>query len=402
MTESKSFNKHPAHKALYHALMKSLLADEEGMDQGVDDSLKKKRKHDDQDEDPLAGPNQGKKNKRRRTNESESSKKSSTSKGNTTPKTSKSENFVHVEELVAEPAEEVIMDAANDNMVNDADQPQDDSEPKTNRTPRNNWFTQPPRPPTPDPEWNKGKAVDDDWNNPEGDRFPFDLSKPLPLKVRPGHLTVASEYFFNNDLEYLKSSDPEKKYTTSITKIKAARYELVGIEDMIPNLWSVTKVGYDKDAILSVKSSTVNKLHGYGYLEEIMVRRADRQLYKFKEGDFINLQLNDIKDMLLLAVQHKLFLLDGEVIVDLAVALCMFTRSLIIKKRVEDVQVGVVYADLSNRKRLMRVDELYKFSDETLKNVRDTLHHMLLNFRFGYNKDMPFGQTQIRDDQALW
>ncbi|GKB61131.1 hypothetical protein Tco_0917317, partial [Tanacetum coccineum] len=52
-------------------------------------------------------------------------------------------------------------------------------------------------------------------------------------------------------------------------------------------------------------------------------RRPDRQLYKFKEGDFINLHLNDIKDMLLLVVQHKLFHLDGEVIVDLVVALCI-------------------------------------------------------------------------------
>nr|GEX65681.1 hypothetical protein [Tanacetum cinerariifolium] len=58
MTESKSFNNHPAHKALYHALMESLLADEEGMDQGVVDSLKqKKRQHDDQDKDPFTGPN---------------------------------------------------------------------------------------------------------------------------------------------------------------------------------------------------------------------------------------------------------------------------------------------------------------------------------------------------------
>nr|GEX25873.1 reverse transcriptase domain-containing protein [Tanacetum cinerariifolium] len=40
-------------------------------------------------------------------------------------------------------------------------------------------------------------------------------------------------------------------------------------------------------------------------------------------------------------VQHKLFHLDGEVIVDLAMALRMFTRNLIIKKRVEDVQLGV-------------------------------------------------------------
>ncbi|GJW43000.1 hypothetical protein Tco_0071799 [Tanacetum coccineum] len=43
-----------------------------------------------------------------------------------------------------------------------------------------------------------------DWNNPEGDRYPFDLSKLLPLQGHPGHLTVAADYFFNNDLEYLK------------------------------------------------------------------------------------------------------------------------------------------------------------------------------------------------------
>ncbi|GJY73271.1 hypothetical protein Tco_0477702 [Tanacetum coccineum] len=275
MMESKSFNKHPAHKALYHDLIESLLADGEGMDQGVTDSLKKKRQHDHQDEGPSARPNLG------------------------------------------------IMDTANDNVVNDVDQPHDESIPKTTREPRINWFTQPLRPLTLDPEWNKGKEVDNgqehtwftdllsaekapltfdelmatpidfsnfamnrlkidkltkanlvgpvynlfkgtcqssielkynmeecykalsdqlDWNNPEKYHCPFDLSKPLPLKGRIGHLTVASKYFFNNDLEYLKSSNPEKKYTTSITKTKAARYELVGIEDMIYNLWSVTDV----------------------------------------------------------------------------------------------------------------------------------------------------------------
>ncbi|GKB49824.1 hypothetical protein Tco_0900577 [Tanacetum coccineum] len=164
-----------------------------------------------------------------------------------------------------------------------------------------------------------------DWKNLKGDRCPFDLSKPLPLKGRPCHLTVASEYFFNNNLEYLKILDPEKKYTTSITKIKDVKYELVGIEYMIPNLWSVTKVGYDKDATFGIK-----------HWEEIVVRRADRQLYKFKEGDFVNLHLNDIEEMLILVVQHKLFHLDSEVIVDLAVALHMLRRkwSATDKKRV--------------------------------------------------------------------
>ncbi|GKE83281.1 hypothetical protein Tco_1553281, partial [Tanacetum coccineum] len=92
-----------------------------------------------------------------------------------------------------------------------------------------------------------------DWNNLEGDRYPFDLSKPLPLQGRPGHLTVAVDYFFNNDLEYLKTSDLEKMYTTSISKTKAARYEIKGIEDMVPTHWSPIKFGNEKYALKGIK-----------------------------------------------------------------------------------------------------------------------------------------------------
>ncbi|GKF38615.1 hypothetical protein Tco_0118676, partial [Tanacetum coccineum] len=85
------------------------------------------------------------------------------------------------------------------------------------------------------------------------DRYPFDLSKPLPPQGHPGHLTIAANYFFNNNLNYLKSSDLERTYTTLITKTKAARYEIEGIEDMVPTLWSPTKVWYDKDALKRIK-----------------------------------------------------------------------------------------------------------------------------------------------------
>ncbi|GJS95316.1 hypothetical protein Tco_0802284 [Tanacetum coccineum] len=393
----------------------TLQKDEDNLDRVVLNMRKRDRE---EDEDPSTRSNQGKR-KRRSGKDSEPSKKSSaskkTSKGDTPPKSSKTSKSTSAEESVKEATHEVTMgdEEPVQEIMNDADQPQD----VVDDQPEQPWFNDllyaEKDPLTFDElmatpidlskfamnrlkinkltkahvvglvynllkgtcqssielEYNMEecyKALSDqlDWNNPKGDPCPFDLKKPLSLKGHPGHLTIASEYFFNNELEYLKSSDPENKYTTSITKIKAVRYELVGIEDMIPNLWSVTKVGYDKDVILSMKSVTVNKLHGYGYLEEIMVRRADQQMYKFKEGDFINLQLNDIEDMLLLVVQHKLFHLDGEVIVDLAMALRIFTRSLIIKKRVEDVQV-----DLSNQKRLIRADELYKFSDGALKKM---------------------------------
>ncbi|GJY15405.1 hypothetical protein Tco_0385827 [Tanacetum coccineum] len=84
--------------------------------------------------------------------------------------------------------------------------------------------------------------------------------------------------------------------------------------------------------------------------------------------------MNNIEDVLLLAVQHKLFHLTDSDIVEFTVALRMFTRSLVIKKWVEDLQFGA--------------DELYKFSDGTLKKVRDELHHRVLDFDLGYNKEM--------------
>ncbi|GJT30095.1 hypothetical protein Tco_0910370 [Tanacetum coccineum] len=405
MNENKTFNRNPANHALYHACMEALIEDENVIDKGVADKVKNhKRQHDDnedEDEDPSAGPNQGKKTKRRRAKESEFSMKPSTtketSKGKAPTKSSKTDKTATVQEPIEEPIAEVVMDdletTSNEDVVDDTNRPQDYVAPKTNKPSRDTWFKQPLRPPTPDLEWNKRQVVTNqpeqpwfnhmvsaakylltfdklmatlidfsneleynmeecfkaltdrlDWNNPKGDRRPFDLTKPLPLKGHPGRLTLAAEYFFNNDLEFLKSSDPEKKYIMSITKIKVARYEIVEIKDMVLTIWSTTKVRYDKDAkkkILSVVNVSVKKLHGYGHLDEIVVKRADCQLYKLKEGDFVDLHLNDIEDMLLRVVQHKLFNLNGSDIVDLIVALRMSTRILIIKRRVEDLQLGV-------------------------------------------------------------
>nr|GEU44314.1 retrovirus-related Pol polyprotein from transposon TNT 1-94 [Tanacetum cinerariifolium] len=374
---SKYTIKIPANHALYHALMEVLIEDENAMDKGVADTVKNhKRQHDDEDddEDPSARPNHDKKTKRRRTKESESSMKPSTTKetfnGKAPTKSSKTSKCAIAQELIEEPI-----------------------------------------------------AERDLIGTTKGDRCPFDLTKPLPLKGRQGRLTVAAKYFFNNDLEFLKSSDPEKKYTTSITKTKAAWYEIVGIEDTVPMLSSTTKVGYDKDAkkgikhwgerrklcyrsqinkfskhnvystqnILSVVSVSVKKLHGHGHLEEIAVRRADWQVYNFKEGDFVDLQLNDIEDMLLLVVQHKLFQLDESYQKKLNITAPQKTYPEIKLKELYTPSYkppGVIYEDFNKQKRVMRADELYKFSDGTPKTVRDELHHRILSFHLGYNKEM--------------
>ncbi|GJY67495.1 hypothetical protein Tco_0469733 [Tanacetum coccineum] len=397
MHDSKSFNKHPTNQALYHTLMDALIANEEAI------------------------PNQGKKTKRRRTNESESSNKTSTTKetsrGKASTKGSKAGKSAGTEELVEEPIKEL-----------------------TYKTP--NWFKQPLRPPTPDPEWNTVQVVDDAPEEPwfnnllstEKDPLTFDALIATPIdfskfamnrlkidKLTKAHLvgpvykllkgtcksSIELEYNIEEcfkaltdklDWNNLKGDCyPVKKYTTSITKTKATRYETVGIEDM-------------KNLI--VVSMKVKKMHGYGHLEEIVVRRADRQEYTFKEGDFIDLHLNDIKDMLLLVVQHNLFQLD--------LGVESYQKKLNLTKPQKtfpgiefkelytslfDPQ-GVIYEDLNKQKRVMRADELCKRKWLDMDKRRsglmvDLIDKQMLERRIIRNQERSVGARKLEMDYKL-
>ncbi|GJW55429.1 hypothetical protein Tco_0099514 [Tanacetum coccineum] len=263
-----------------------------------------------------------------------------------------------------------------------------------------------------------------DWENPEGDDYPFDLSKPLPLITRGKRQRVPFKFFINNDLKYLQRGISTMTYTTSTTKTKDAKYNLPGIEDIVPNIWSHVKVAYEKGdvystkRILAVTHVSVMRKHGYRYLEENVVRRADNALYRFKEGDFPQLWINDIEDMLILMVQNWLTNLSGDDVADLAIALRMFTRSLVTQMGVKDLQLGVesyqkkinvtkpdttrpnlrkrhpytpykdpqgfIYVDEYKRNRLMRFDELYKFSDGTLTRLLSSLEDITKNIDMEY------------------
>nr|GEY32740.1 hypothetical protein [Tanacetum cinerariifolium] len=150
-----------------------------------------------------------------------------------------------------------------------------------------------------------------------------------------GRQVVPIDYFINNDLEYLREGISSKRNTSSTIKTKAAKYDILGIEDMVPSLCSPVK------RIIALTKVRVIKWYDYSYLEEIEVRREDQQLYKFKEGDFPRLRMHDIEDMLLLLVQNKLSNLERDVIFDLGMALWMFTKRIVILKRVEDLQLRV-------------------------------------------------------------
>nr|GEZ63891.1 hypothetical protein [Tanacetum cinerariifolium] len=177
--------------------------------------------------------------------------------------------------------------------------------------------------------------------NPEGQQYPHNLLKPLPLiPNNQSRRVIPFEHFINNDLEYLCRGASSQKYTTSITKTKAADYvHIKWIEDLVPKtMWIEELIGYDKHAlwevsywrrkhqqfygfavnqestrdvyskrrIIAITKLKIVEWHNYKHLDWITVRRDDDKLYKFKEGNFKRLRIQDIKDMLLLLLQGKL------------------------------------------------------------------------------------------------
>nr|GFD11228.1 hypothetical protein [Tanacetum cinerariifolium] len=71
------------------------------------------------------------------------------------------------------------------------------------------------------------KATTDqlDWVNPEGQQYPHNLLQPLPLiSNNRGRRVIPFAHFIINDLEYLRGGASSRKYTTSVTKTKAADY----------------------------------------------------------------------------------------------------------------------------------------------------------------------------------
>ncbi|GJT22709.1 hypothetical protein Tco_0892646 [Tanacetum coccineum] len=287
MHKNKSANRNPANYILYHALMEALIEDENAMDKEVADTVK----------------DHNKESNDARIRESGSAKKPSTtkesSKGKDPKVGSKTGKSATAKEPVEEPTDKI------------------------------------------------------DLVNPEGHRIVPNISNPLPLGGPPGQVTIQPQFFFNQDLEYLLTGDKERNKALSISKLKSALYLDFGLEELVPSLW--IKQFYinkhsepsDRDAvrshmrILSVISIKTYERYGYNYLREIVLRRADYNEYKISEKDFKSLHPNDFEDLNILHIQGKLDHLPKQDKVNLHNAVSLWTRNIVIRKRVEDLQLGI-------------------------------------------------------------
>ncbi|GKB52194.1 hypothetical protein Tco_0902947 [Tanacetum coccineum] len=159
-TNSKSFNKSPKQRALYHALMKSILEDEDTINEGVANKMKKRKQDDaDRDEGPSAGSDRGL--KRRKTSKdvepskdlkSKESKSSSLKGTNSQPKSSG--KSAQAEESMFEVVDTDMPHNQGGDLGNTGEQPD------VKAAPKHDWFKKLERPPTPDSDWIVGKSIE--------------------------------------------------------------------------------------------------------------------------------------------------------------------------------------------------------------------------------------------------
>nr|GEV91428.1 hypothetical protein [Tanacetum cinerariifolium] len=371
MEGNKSIQRSDEQRNLYKALVEAYESDKIFLDTYREMVTLKRRRDDDEDKDeePSAGPDRGSK-RRRKSKEPEST---------------------------SAPLETATRSAGRSTTGSRSRQASA-SESAFAEEPHPEWFSQPQKPPTPDRNWNKtlpavhgsiqpwiselAKQADTrssfnelmdtplDFSNfimnrlrvdtltPELlDRPTYDLMKGSckslieleyhleePLSLIPdnrGRRVIPFAHFINNDLEYLRGGASSHKYTTLVTKTKATDYgHIKWIEDLfygfVVNRESARDV-YSKRRIIAVTELKIVEWHSHKHLDWITVRCDDDKLYKFKEGDYKRLRIQDIKDMLLLLVQGELTNLTVEERFAFNVSLRMFTRSIVIQRCVEDL-----------------------------------------------------------------
>ncbi|GJW30007.1 hypothetical protein Tco_0046882 [Tanacetum coccineum] len=119
--------------------------------------------------------------------------------------------------------------------------------------------------------------------------------------------------------------------------------------------------------ILSVVRIKAYSRYGYDYLSKIVLRRVDFQEYTIAEKDFKNLYPSDFEDLNLLLLQGHLDYLPGY----------EFKHDYTI---IESPR-AVVFPVNNNERKIMRFNEIYKFSDGTLTRILEALDYRVKEFK---------------------
>nr|GEY54189.1 hypothetical protein [Tanacetum cinerariifolium] len=377
MEGNKSIHRSKEQRNLYKALVKAYESNKIILDTYGDTVTLKRRRDDDadKDEEPSAGSDRG--SKRHREGKEPESASTLKEKATRSTKTFEIEETSHPE----------FETGADDQpIVEPLQHPQ--------------WFSQQKKPPNPYREWNKTLPATHGSIQPwisELTKQSDSCSSFNELMDTPGSFKSLVELEFFLEEVYKSTTDqldwvnPEgtssRKYTTSITKTKAADYEHIKwIEDLgckhqqfygfAINRESARDV-YSTRRIITATELRIVEWYNYKHLDWITVRQDDDKLYKFKEGDFKRLRIQDIEDIIV--IQRR--------VEDLQLNVESYQKKLNLTKpdtyrsdlKRKEAYIaysnprGFIYQNKDKQNRLMRIVELHKFSDGTLTYVRTAL-----------------------------
>ncbi|GJY99677.1 retrovirus-related pol polyprotein from transposon TNT 1-94 [Tanacetum coccineum] len=179
--------------------------------------------------------------------------------------------------------------------------------------------------------------------------------------------------------------------TLSISKMKAASYPDFGLELLVPEqMWIDDVCTYDVNAKYGIshwwftrqKIFKAYSRYGYDYLSEIILRRADHHEHKIAEKDFKNLYPSDFEDLNLLLLQGRLDYLSGSDKRMLSTTVKLIRVQGIVLYHIEFLRAQYLLQSLTTMNgKIMRFNEIFKFSDGTLTRILETLDYRVKEFK---------------------
>nr|GEW16431.1 hypothetical protein [Tanacetum cinerariifolium] len=105
-----------------------------------------------------------------------------------------------------------------------------------------------------------------------------EMEEPSHPEFETCRRVIPFDHFINNDLKYLRGVASSHKYTTSVSKTKAADYgHIKWIEDLVPRtMWIQEPIGYDKHALWGISHWGGKGQQFYGFAVN---RESARDVY---------------------------------------------------------------------------------------------------------------------------
>nr|GEZ81759.1 hypothetical protein [Tanacetum cinerariifolium] len=381
MEGNKSIQRSDEQRNLYKAFVEAYESDKIILDTYGETIMLKRRRDDDadKDEEPSAGPDGGSK-RRKEGKEPESAsaptETATRSAGRSTQGSQSRQASTSNSALAEEPMQTTF-------KMEEPSHPKFDTgaedQPIVQSSQHPEWFSKQQKPPSPDRDWNKTVPATHGCIQP----WISELTKLSDYRSSFNELMDTPLDFFNFLINRLKMDTLTPKLLAGPT------YELMKGHVEVWTMWIKEPIGYDKHALWGVSHWGRKRQQFYGFAVN---REFAHDVYS--KGRII--AVTELKIVEWLNYKHLDWITRR--VEDLQLGVESYQKKLNLTKpdtyrsdlKHKEAYIaysnprGFIYQNKDKKNRLMRIDELHKFSDGTLNDVRTALDDRLKGIRMQY------------------